>query len=370
MAMSSHLALYRKYRPQTFEEVVGQEHITKTLANQILSGKISHAYLFTGSRGVGKTSVAKIFARAVNCENNTTGSPCGECEVCKKLKQANDVNVVEIDAASNNRVDDIRELREKVKFAPIGAKYKVYIIDEVHMLSDSAFNALLKTLEEPPEYIIFILATTEVHKLPATIISRCSRFDFRLLSIDSLSKVLEGIFKQEGIEAEMDAIKLIAAAGEGSVRDTLSIADSINAYSGGHITKEAVMKVLGTTDHELLLEFFDKIIDKDLGGVLTLINNIDASGKNLSVFAKDAAKHARDLLVCKTCLRPSEILNLPDDVLKKYVAQAERVDDKRLISYMQTFASSEAELRYTLSTRLLLESLAIACITGEEVKKN
>lgn len=371
MAMeNTHLALYRKYRPRTFEEVVGQEHITKTLANQILADKISHAYLFTGSRGTGKTSVAKIFAKAVNCQNNTTGSPCGECEVCKRLSAENDINIIEIDAASNNRVDDIRELREKVKFAPIGAKYKVYIIDEVHMLSDSAFNALLKTLEEPPKYVIFILATTEVQKLPATILSRCSRFDFRLLSIEDLCKVLNNVFKSEGIEAEPEAVKLIASSGEGSVRDTLSIADSINAYANGHITKQDVLKVLGTTDHDLLINFFDKIIDRDIGGVLTLVNEIDRSGKNLAVFAKDLAKHARDLLVCKTCANPEEILNFSGEVLEKYMAQADKATDKQLILYMQNFASCENELRYTSSTRLLIESVAISCINGEDAKKN
>lgn len=371
MAMeNTHLALYRKYRPRTFEEVVGQEHITKTLANQILADKISHAYLFTGSRGTGKTSVAKIFAKAVNCQNNTTGSPCGECEVCKRLSAENDINIIEIDAASNNRVDDIRELREKVKFAPIGAKYKVYIIDEVHMLSDSAFNALLKTLEEPPKYVIFILATTEVQKLPATILSRCSRFDFRLLSIEDLCKVLNHVFESEGIEAEPEAVKMIAASGEGSVRDTLSIADSINAYAGGHITKEDVLKVLGTTDHDLMLAFFDKIIDRDIGGVLTLVSQIDRSGKNLAVFVKDLAKHARDLLVCKTCENPQDILNFSGELLDKYMAQADRATDKQLILYMQNFAACENELRYTLSTRLLVESVAISCINGEDAKKN
>ena len=188
MSTNTLLALYRKYRPKTFEEVIGQDHITKTLANQILAGKISHAYLFTGTRGTGKTSIAKIFAKAVNCENTQTGSPCGECEVCKRLAQDNDINIVEIDAASNNKVDDIRELREKVKFAPIGAKYKVYIIDEVHMLSDSAFNALLKTLEEPPAHAVFSLVTSEVHKLPATILSRVMRFDFKLISTQKIAQ--------------------------------------------------------------------------------------------------------------------------------------------------------------------------------------
>ncbi len=367
---NNNLALYRKYRPKTFEEVVGQEHITKTLANQILTGKLSHAYLFTGSRGTGKTSVAKIFAKAVNCTNNQTGSPCGQCDVCRRLSAENDVNIVEIDAASNNRVDDIRELREKVKFAPIDAKYKVYIIDEVHMLSDSAFNALLKTLEEPPQYVIFILATTEVQKLPATILSRCSRFDFRLLSIENLCKVLTNVFEKENIGAEPEAIKLIASAGEGSVRDTLSIADSINAYAGGYITQEDVLKVLGATDHELLINFFDKIIDKDIGGVLEEINRIENSGKNLAIFAKDAAKHARNLLICKTCNNPNEILNLPDEIVSKMLDQSDRATDKQLIGYMQNFSASEAELRYALSTRLLVENVAISCINGDFQKKN
>ena len=365
-----HLALYRKYRPKTFEEVVEQEHITKTLANQILAGKLNHAYLFTGTRGTGKTSIAKIFARAVNCENTKTGSPCGECETCKRLLNDNDINIVEIDAASNNKVDDIRELREKVKFAPIGAKYKVYIIDEVHMLSDSAFNALLKTLEEPPKYVIFILATTEVHKLPATILSRCVRFDFRLVSVAGLVKHLSKIFDNEGIKYEPEALKIIAAAGEGSVRDTLSIADCINAYSNGNITKEGTLKVLGTTDYELLIEFFDNLIEKNVGGILELISKMDSSGKNLGIFAKDIAKHARDLLTVKTCKKPNEILNLPDDVFEKFEAQAQKTNEKDLIRYMQGFAGAENELRYTLSTRLLLETTALSVISGDDVKKN
>ena len=365
-----HLALYRKYRPKTFEEVVGQEHITKTLANQILAGKLSHAYLFTGTRGTGKTSIAKIFARAVNCENNKTGSPCGECETCKRLISDSDINVVEIDAASNNKVDDIRDLREKVKFAPIGAKYKVYIIDEVHMLSDSAFNALLKTLEEPPKYVIFILATTEVHKLPATILSRCVRFDFRLISVADLSRHLAKVFDAEGIKYDTEALKIIAGAGEGSVRDTLSIADCINAFSNGNITKEATLKVLGTTDYDLLLSFFDSLIQKDIGGILQLINSIDTSGKNLGVFAKDIARHARDLLTIKTCKNPNEILNLPSDIYARFDDQAKLATEKDLIAYMQAFSGAEAELRYTLSTRLLLETTALSVILGENVKKN
>ena len=364
-----HLALYRKYRPKTFEEVIGQDHITKTLANQVLAGKVAHAYLFTGTRGTGKTSIAKIFARAINCENTKTGSPCGECDACRRLASDNDVNIVEIDAASNNKVDDIRELREKVKFAPIGAEYKVYIIDEVHMLSDSAFNALLKTLEEPPKYVVFILATTEVHKLPQTILSRCVRFDFRLVSVSELTNHLARIFDKEGINYDHDALKIIASAGEGSVRDTLSIADCINAYSDGNVTKEKVLKVLGVTDYDLLIDFFDKMLKKDIGEVLTLINQIDSMGKNLSVFAKDISKHARDLLTAKTCKDPNKILNLPSELFEKFKKQADEADEKQLISFMQLFSSAESELRYALSTRLLLETTALSAIVGD-AKKN
>ena len=368
-----HLALYRKYRPKTFEEVIGQEHITKALQNQVMLDKISHAYLFTGSRGIGKTSIARIFARAVNCQNSQNGSPCGKCEVCQKLQNENDINIIEIDAASNNKVDDVREIREKVKFMPVGAKYKVYIIDEVHMLTDSAFNALLKTLEEPPSHVIFILATTEAHKLPATILSRCVRFDFRLVGIEQLSKLLENILDNEKISYDSEALRLIAIAGEGSVRDTLSIADCVVAYSNGKITKENVLKVLGNTDQELLIEFFERLQNKDVGGILEQINQLDRNGKNLSVFVKDISKQARNLLICKSCKNPNEILNLPDEVFEKLSKQAEGFDDKKLIYFMQTFASAENELRYSLSPRLLLETLALTVICEEnlgDVKKN
>ena len=368
-----HLALYRKYRPSTFDDVVGQEHITRALKNQIISGNVGHAYLFTGSRGVGKTSIARIFARAVNCEKSQDGSPGGDCSTCKSLEKQNSLNIIEIDAASNNRVDDVRELREKVKFLPVDAKYKVYIIDEVHMLTDSAFNALLKTLEEPPKHVIFILATTEAHKLPATILSRCIRFDFRLVGLDALSKHLSNVLENEGIQADDDAVRLMAMAGEGSVRDTLSIADCIVAYSTGKITKESVQKVLGSTDEGLLLEYFDLLKDKNIGGMLEFVNNIDSSGKNLAVFVKDIARHSRNLLVCKTCKQPNEILSLANDTFVRMKEQADAFDEKTLINYMQSFGGAENELRYTLSPRLLLETLSLAVISGsssDEVKKN
>lgn len=366
----NHVALYRKYRPKSFDEVIGQDHITKTLQNQIMQNMLGHAYLFTGTRGTGKTSVAKIFARAVNCLNPQNGSPCGVCENCKNLENDNDINIIEIDAASNNKVDDIRNIRDKVKFMPVGAKYKVYIVDEVHMLSDSAFNALLKTLEEPPAHVIFILATTEVHKLPQTILSRCVRFDFRLVGVDELVAHLKRVFDAENITYDEESLKIIASAGEGSVRDTLSIADSIAAYSQGNITKETTLQVLGTTDHDLILNFFDKIFEKDVGGVLSLVDEIEKQGKNLAVFAKDLSKHARNLLVCRSCENASEILNLPDDVFAAYSAQAEKFAEKDLIRYMQVFSGAEAELRYTLSVRLLLETTVLAAMLGFDAKKN
>lgn len=368
-----HQALYRKYRPKNFDDVIGQEHITKALSNQVATGKLGHAYLFTGSRGIGKTSIARIFARAVNCTNNKNGSPCGECETCKRLEKENDINIIEIDAASNNRVDDVREIREKVKFLPVGAKYKVYIIDEVHMLTDSAFNALLKTLEEPPAHVIFILATTEVHKLPATILSRCVRFDFRLVSVENLTKLLAKVFDEENVTYQQDALRLIATAGEGSVRDTLSIADCVISYSGGDVTKEAVLKVLGTTDYDLLLSFYDLIITKDVGGILTFIDKLDKSGKNLSVFVREIAKHARNLLICTSCNNPNELLNLSQEVLQKYIEQSKNIDEKRLLALMQIFSGAENELRYTLSPRLLLETLSLSAMLGEnlaDAKKN
>ena len=358
-----YLSLYRKYRPKTFEDVVGQEHITRALQNQIVLDKIGHAYLFTGSRGIGKTSIARIFAKAVNCLNNRNGSPCGECAICKQLDNESDINIIEIDAASNNKVDDVRDLREKVKFLPVNAKYKVYIIDEVHMLTE---------LEEPPSYVIFILATTEAHKLPATILSRCIRFDFRLVSNNELVKLLQTILDKERISYDNEALKMIASAGEGSVRDTLSIADCVIAFSNGKITKDAVMKVLGSTDFQLLLQYFDLLQSKDIGGMLEFINKIDSEGKNLSVFVKDLAKHARNLLICCSCDEPNIILNLPEEDFAVLDIQAKKFSESQLIEYLQTFGGCENELRYTLSPRLLLETLSLGVINenGNFTKKN
>ena len=298
--MSTHQALYRKYRPKTFEEVIGQEHITQTLINQISTGTISHAYLFTGTRGTGKTSTAKIFAKAINCENNKNGSPCLKCEVCESLNNSSNLDILEIDAASNNRVDEIRDLREKIKYPPVNAKYKVYIIDEVHMLTDSSYNALLKTLEEPPKHAIFILATTEVHKIPQTILSRCMRFDFRLVSIENLVKVLRKIFNESNIKYEEEALYLIAQKGEGSVRDTLSLADLCASFSKNNVTYESVLESLGSTNIDKLIAISNALSDNCGDELLTTLNELFNMGKNLSLLCKELTDFFKNLLTIKT----------------------------------------------------------------------
>ncbi len=363
-------ALYRKYRPKDFSEIVGQEHITKTLENQVISGKISHAYLFTGSRGTGKTSTAKIFAKAINCEHNKNGSPCMSCDVCKALEQPSNIDIVEIDAASNNRVDEIRELRENVKFLPVSCKYKVYIIDEVHMLTDSAFNALLKTLEEPPKHIVFILATTEVHKIPATILSRCMRFDFKLVPLNVLKNHLKYIFDKEHILYEEEALTAIASAGQGSVRDTLSVADCIVAYTNGNITLKAVMEILGLNDYKSILSLTYKLYEKNLGECFEIVNSVVESGKNMSVFAKDISVHFRNLLVIKTLSDPNSILGLPTEIFEMYKNQADKIEASWLIENLKIFSSIEADLRYSLSPKILVETAIIKALGEFDVKKN
>lgn len=369
----AYLALYRKYRPRTFDEVIGQEHITKTLANQVAKGQIGHAYLFTGSRGTGKTSSAKIFAKAINCENNQNGSPCGECGSCVALDDPSNIDVLEIDAASNNRVDEIRDLREKIGYTPVSCKYKVYIIDEVHMLTDSAFNALLKTLEEPPKHAVFILATTEVHKLPATILSRCMRFDFRLIPAEILADHLMKIFEKENIKCDKESAMAIAVAGEGSVRDTLSIADCVVAYCKNVIKLEDVLSILGVNERETLLKFANSVKEKNIGKGLEIIDKVYKNGKNLSVFARDIANHFRDLLVAKTCKEPNSILGLPNDYFEKYLEQATKFNMDDLLADMKIFSSILAELKYSLSPRVLIETALISAIDGENLdmlKKN
>ncbi len=362
-------ALYRKYRPQTFNEVIGQEHITKTLSNQVKKGEISHAYLFSGSRGTGKTSIARIFARAVNCIDNKDGSPCYKCEVCQALSEMNNMDILEIDAASNNRVDEVREIREKVKFLPTNGKYKVYIIDEVHMLTDSAFNALLKTLEEPPAHVVFVLGTTEPHKLPQTILSRCLRFDFKLISPSDLKKHLISIFNKEKINYEDNAVDLIVSAAQGSVRDMLSIADSVVSFGNGVATYANALNMLGATDLDELFAFTDAILKKDTGRAFDEINKAVLGGINISVFAKDVTVHFRNLLVLKTSKNADEILNMPAETIARLGEQANGVNEEELMFLMKNFSEIEADLKYALSPKTLVEVATVKAILGEEGSK-
>lgn len=357
-------ALYRRYRPTCFEEVVGQKHITQSLTNQIKNNQISHAYLFTGTRGTGKTTIARIFARAINCEHPVNGSPCNKCDTCKILSDPSNIDITEIDAASNNGVDNIRELREKVKYPPINGKYKVYIIDEVHMLTDSAFNALLKTLEEPPSYVVFILGTTEVQKLPATILSRCLRFDFKLISSDELEGLIKRIFDDSKIKYENEAISMIARLAEGSARDALSIADMCVAYTNRNVTYSSVVEALGTTPKEVLYSLCDCIINKRVDKVLGLIDSIAKSGKNLSQLSKDLVGYLRDIAVVKTCKNYNEILKYPVDVVKK-LEDFKDCDMAVVLNALKNLASLEQDFRYTQNPRALFEIVMLGLVTDE-----
>lgn len=366
---SMYQALYRKYRPKTFDEVIGQSHITKTLSNQVLKGEISHAYLFSGSRGTGKTSVARIFARAVNCLTPKNGSPCYECDVCKVLSQPSNMDILEIDAASNNRVDEVREIREKVKFLPTNGKFKVYIIDEVHMLTDSAFNALLKTLEEPPSHVVFILGTTEPHKLPQTILSRCLKFDFKLISPAELKKHLISIFNNEKINYEDEAVDLIVSSAQGSVRDMLSIADAVVSLGGGVASFSNALSILGATNQNKLFDFASAIFEGNAGKALEIVDEAIKGGINISVFAKDLTVHFRNLLVAKTSKKADEILSLPKETIEMLKTQADKVSEEALMFLMKNFSEIEAELKYALSPRTLVEVATVKAILGEDGSK-
>ena len=358
-----YLALYRKYRPRGFDGVIGQDHITKTLINQIKTDKISHAYLFTGSRGTGKTSSAKIFARVINCLNPLNGSPCEECEVCKGLSE-NNIDILEIDAASNNGVNEIRDLREIVKYPPVVGKYKVFIIDEVHMLSTSAFNALLKTLEEPPKYTVFILATTEVHKLPATILSRCLRFDFRLVSLDDLSALLKKVLDEEKISYDEQSINMIARAGEGSVRDTLSIADRCVSFSGNELTSEKVISILGVSKKEILINVTNKILNKNIGEMLVELDNVLSSGISPLVFSNDLISYFRDLLLINTLGENSRnIIVVKNDIYEEMKKQAEKKYYNVILKAIEILSEVEQDLRYSVQPRIVLETTLIKVVS-------
>ncbi len=355
----AYLALYRKYRPTTFQGLIGQEHVVKTLVNQIEGQKLGHAYLFTGTRGTGKTSAAKIFAKAINCLSPKNGSPCGKCQACLALSDPSNIDVVEIDAASNNGVNEIRELREKVQYPPVSCKYKVYIVDEVHMLTGAAFNALLKTLEEPPKHAVFILATTEVHKIPATILSRCMRFDFRLISTDKIADLIKNIYDEQGKKYQEEAIKAIAKAGEGSIRDALSIADIAISYNNGELTYNDVMDILGSSNSEVLISFVKSVLEGRSGEVLSAIDKLSGLGKSMGVLTKDVTATLRDLLVVKTCSDQNSILAFPQSKFKEYLDIAESVSEERLLRALEVFADAESSLKFSNHPRIIFEAASI-----------
>jgi len=352
--------LARKWRPQRFDDVAGQEHITRTLKNAIGSGRIHHAFLFIGSRGIGKTTTARILAKALNCQSADvpTPEPCGECEMCVSIARGTCIDVIEIDGASNNSVDDVREIRDNVRMVPTSGRYKVYIIDEVHQLSISAFNALLKTLEEPPAHAVFILATTEAHKIPATIISRCQRYDFRRVAEDRIVALLQDILKNEGVTADEDALFAIARAAEGGVRDAESILDELITYCEGHIKFQDVFDVLGLIDWDVLHHLCEAILEKNIAGLLGIVDDVTAGGKDLSQFVEDVLRYFRNLLVCKTADAAS-MLRLPESELNRMQAFADRFTLTNLIRLVEHFAELTKGFDSQLAQRIALEATLI-----------
>ena len=349
-------ALYRKFRPQEFEDVKGQEHIVTTLKNQIKADRIGHAYLFCGTRGTGKTTIAKILARAVNCEHPVDGSPCNTCKTCRAINEGTSMNVIEIDAASNNGVDNIREIREEVAYRPTTGKYKVYIIDEVHMLSTGAFNALLKTLEEPPSYVIFILATTEAHKIPITILSRCQRYDFRRITAETIAARLQELMDKEGNDVEEKAIRYIAKAADGSMRDALSLLDQCIAfYLGEKLTYEKVLENLGAVDTEVFSRLFRRILQQDTAGTIKTLDDIIIQGRELGQFVTDFIWYLRNLLLISTSEHPEEAVDASAENLERMKEESSMVDAETLMRYIRIFSELSNQIKYASQKRVLVE---------------
>lgn len=352
----SYTALYRKFRPDSFADVKGQDAIVRTLKNQIKAGRIGHAYLFCGTRGTGKTTVAKILAKAVNCEHPIDGNPCNVCETCRAIAAGTSMNVIEIDAASNNGVDNIREIREEVAYSPASGKYKVYIIDEVHMLSIGAFNALLKTLEEPPSYVIFILATTEAHKIPITILSRCQRYDFKRIERTTIVERLRELMDEEHVEAEEKALRYIAKKGDGSMRDALSLLDQCIAfYLGEKLTYEHVLDVLGAVDTDEFSRLLREILDNDVTRVILHLEELVMQGRELTQFVTDFTWYMRNLLLLKSSDHMEDVLDVSAENLQQLQEEAAMVRGDTLMRFIRVFSELQNQMKYASAKRVLLE---------------
>lgn len=350
------MALYRKYRPNTFADVIGQDHITTTIANQIKTGTLSHAYLFCGTRGTGKTTIARILARAINCEGDCEIKPCNTCLNCTDILKNYSPNVIEIDAASNNGVDNIRDILEEVKYPPVTGKYKIYIIDEVHMLSLGAFNALLKTLEEPPSHVIFMLATTDPHKVPATIHSRCQRYEFRRIPTGDLASNIENILKAEGVSAEQEAIWIIATLGDGSARDSLSIlGQTLAFYSGQTITAQNVRDMLGMVDTTVLFDITGAIVNRDILAAVQIVYDLSQSGRDFYQFANELLSHMRNLALSKLLKSPSHVLDIEQSIFDKLMEQSQVISSHMLQIYIDQLSDLIFKLKTEKNPKLLLE---------------
>lgn len=364
----SYTALYRKFRPGSFEEVKGQDHIVTTLTNQIKAERIGHAYLFCGTRGTGKTTIAKIFAKAVNCEHPADGNPCGECALCRAIASGASMNVIEIDAASNNGVDNIREIVDEVSYSPAEGKYKVYIIDEVHMLSMGAFNALLKTLEEPPSYVIFILATTEVHKIPITILSRCQRYDFKRITIDTIVGRMRELMEAEAVRVEERALRYIAKTADGSMRDALSLLDQCIAFHfGEELTYDKALEVLGAVDTSVFGRLFELVLEENVTGCIELLEEIVIQGRELSQFVIDFTWYLRNLLLARSSENIEDVIDVSTENMERLAAEAQMTDANTLMRYIRIFSELSGQIRYASQKRILIEvALIKLCRPGME----
>ncbi len=351
----SYLVLARKYRPQTFEQIVRQDHVTRTLTNAISTGRVAHAIMFSGPRGTGKTTVARILAKAMNCKSGPTAVPCNQCRSCQEITAGRSVDVFEIDGASNNSVDQIRELRENVKYSPAYSRYKIYIIDEVHMLSTAAFNALLKTLEEPPSHVMFVFATTEPHKIPITILSRCQRHDFRLIDVESMIRHLEMICEKEGIEIDVESLGLIAREGAGSIRDALSLLDLVMSCTAGVVSHQQILDLLGVVDRKIIFDISAAILRGDIAELLNILDEIYSSGHEMKKLYADLVEHFRNLVVAKIGKKIGKLVNAPAHEIDLMIAQVEAVSEAYLNQIFDLLFTEETTVAQSSQPKLAIE---------------